>query len=469
MIRIEVQSRGGEAVDAPAVEFDEQGGTIGRAKESTLVLDDPNKYISRRQAFISFRGGACFLRDNGTALPTLVNGNAIGKDNEVAVRDGDQIGIGDYTLAVRALRASIRARSRDEIPDPFADRVRVEPFLSRAALEVIPPDFDRLREPGERRAVPQEPENDELGIIRPPAESLDTLFGLKAPGFSDALDHVDPLVGSLPQPAADKLIPDFGFSPPRTPVQQRDDVHILSTSIPVPEPCVPAAQAPVNDGHSAPHESSQAQGEQPHDSGTDADTEALLRAFIAGTGVDRLQLPRGLTPEVMNQIGQLLREAVRGTLELLVARAVVKREIRARDITILVARENNPLKHSITPEAALAKLLGPEAHGFMPAVAAMRDAYRDLRSHQFGVMAGMRAALAGVLERFDPARLEERIQQRGTIDAFISGGRKARLWEMFERLYTDISREAEDDFETLFGKAFLKAYEAQIAKLKQED
>jgi FHA domain-containing protein len=308
--------------------------------------------------------------------------------------------------------------------------------------------------------------------MRPPMESLDTLFGLKASGLSGTPDHIESIVGSPSEPLADNLIPDFGFSAPRTPVQQRDDAHILSTSIPVPEPFVAAAEVEsggVAETHPGPDGKSPVIAEQPARPEAEADTEALLRAFVSGLGLERLQLPQGLTPEVMTQVGALLREAVRGTLELLVARAVVKREIRARDITILVARENNPLKHSITPEAALAKLLGPEAHGFMPPVIAMRDAYRDLRSHQFGVMAGMRAALAGVLERFDPARLEERIQQRGKIDAFISGGRKARLWEMFERLYTDISKEAEDDFETLFGKAFLKAYEAQIGKLKQED
>jgi FHA domain-containing protein len=197
--------------------------------------------------------------------------------------------------------------------------------------------------------------------------------------------------------------------------------------------------------------------------------DELLRAFQAGTGVKQLQLPKGLTPEVMNLVGQLLRESIQGTLELLVARAVTKREIRARDITILVARENNPLKHSVTLEAALNTLLSSQPQGFMPPAAAMRDAYRDLRSHQFGVMAGMRAALTGVLERFDPARLERRLAQRGAIDALMPGGRRARLWEMFEQLYAEISKEAEDDFEMLFGRAFLKAYEAQIAKLKQED
>jgi len=44
-------------------------------------------------------------------------------------------------------------------------------------------------------------------------------------------------------------------------------------------------------------------------------------------------------------------------------------------------------------------LLAPPTRGFMPAAPAMRDAYDDLRAHQFGFIAGMRAALEGVLAR----------------------------------------------------------------------
>jgi FHA domain-containing protein len=171
---------------------------------------------------------------------------------------------------------------------------------------------------------------------------------------------------------------------------------------------------------------------------------------------------------MMNLMGQLLREAVGGTLELLLARALTKQEVRA-PVTVIVARENNPLKFSPTPEAAMTNLLSPSVQGFMPAVAAMRDAYNDLRSHQFGIMAGMRAALVGVLERFDPAHLERMLTQKSSIDALIPSGRKAKLWQTYEQFYAEILREAEDDFEALFGKAFLRAYEAQIRKLDHEE
>jgi FHA domain-containing protein len=74
-----------------------------------------------------------------------------------------------------------------------------------------------------------------------------------------------------------------------------------------------------------------------------------------------------------------------------------------------------------------------------------------------------------VLERFDPAHLECRLTQKTVVDALLPINRKAKLWDLFAERYKDISREAEEDFHVLFGKEFLRAYEAQIAKLEQDD
>jgi FHA domain-containing protein len=184
--------------------------------------------------------------------------------------------------------------------------------------------------------------------------------------------------------------------------------------------------------------------------------------------VPELKIPGGVTPEFMNLMGKLLHESVRGTLDLLLARALTKREVRAQ-ATVIVARENNPLKFSPTVEAAFTNLLALRGQGFMGPADAMRDAYNDLRSHQFGFMAGMRAALEGVLARFDPAQLEGRLTHKSVLGSLVPASRRARLWELYEQLYREISKEAQDDFQTLFGKEFLRAYEAQIDKLEQED
>ena len=46
--------------------------------------------------------------------------------------------------------------------------------------------------------------------------------------------------------------------------------------------------------------------------------------------------------------------------------------------------------------------------------------------------------------------------------------RKARLWELFQELFGQLQTEAQDDFDDLFGRAFLKAYEEQLARLRRE-
>jgi FHA domain-containing protein len=195
-----------------------------------------------------------------------------------------------------------------------------------------------------------------------------------------------------------------------------------------------------------------------------ADTAALLAAFREGLATPTVQID-ALTPDLMRLIGQLIHESAKGTVDLLVARAALKREVRA-EATMIVARENNPLKFSPSADAALQHLLAPPTRGFMAAAPAMRDAYDDLRAHQFGFIAGMRAALEGVLQRFDPAVLEGRLTKGSMLQSLVPGSRKARMWEVFTEHYAQISNDASEDFHTLFGKAFLKAYEEHIDQLK---
>ncbi len=198
-----------------------------------------------------------------------------------------------------------------------------------------------------------------------------------------------------------------------------------------------------------------------------AHDDALIAALLQGLGAPGVRIDT-LSPELMLLIGQLLRESTRGAVELLLARAALKREMRAQ-MTMISARENNPLKFSPSAEAALQHLLSPPSPGFMAPAPAMRDAFDDLRAHQIGVMAGMRAALDGVLQRFDPQQLEAKLSKRSAIDSLIPATRKARLWEAFQQLFGQLSSEAQDDFDELFGKAFLAAYEEQLDRLSAED
>ena len=203
--------------------------------------------------------------------------------------------------------------------------------------------------------------------------------------------------------------------------------------------------------------------------GGDADIVALTAALREGLAVHNLP-PESLvlTPALMRLLGRLVHEATRGTVDLLVARAALKREIRA-EVTMIVTRENNPLKFSPSAEVALGHLLSPPARGFMESGKAMRDAFDDLRAHQFGFLAGMRAALEGILKRFDPAILEGKLtQKKSMLSSLIPAKRKAQMWDVFTELYGQISSEASDDFHELFGKEFLRAYNEYIDQLAKD-
>ncbi|WP_295989070.1 type VI secretion system-associated FHA domain protein TagH, partial [uncultured Variovorax sp.] len=311
---------------------------------------------------------------------------------------------------------------------------------------------------------------------------------------ADPLAALQQAAPAAPVPRPDHLpIDQFGFTPPKAvepprppapppvmapapapmpvpaqqPLAQFDDMTGQPIRISGPEgsgkPLEPLE--PLKPPAPAPSPAARPVQQQPSHERMASDDE-LLAAFLRGLASTH-QPPEMLTPGLMERIGSMLRSATEGTLQLLLTRQEFKREVRA-EVTMIAAQANNPLKFSPTVEVALAHLLGPGVRGFMPPEAAMRDAFNDLRAHQFGVMVGMRAALAHVIARFEPAELEKKISAKTALDALFSANRKAKLWDQFVSLYGGIASEAEDDFHSLFGKAFLEAYEEQMARLKSD-
>ena len=191
---------------------------------------------------------------------------------------------------------------------------------------------------------------------------------------------------------------------------------------------------------------------------------ALWAAFCEGTRVP-LALPHGLNADQMRMLGMLVREAVDGAVRLMALRAMTKTELRA-NVTVIRARNNNPLKFSPDCEAALTQMLQAPLRGFMPGPLAMQDAMHDLEGHAIGTMAGMKAALAGVLARFEPAQLEAKLAGKTMLDTVIPGARKARLWDLYLQHAEAIRLEAQEDFQKLFGEAFVAAYEEQLDQLQ---
>ena len=196
------------------------------------------------------------------------------------------------------------------------------------------------------------------------------------------------------------------------------------------------------------------------------DTQGALRAFLEGAGVPHKELSAADSERMLRECGAILRSAVEGIMMLLLARAEMRKEFEAEERTMVAARDNNPLKLMSDPHEAMDFLFDPaeRTDGFLDPVQAVGDACEDLRTHELALMAGMRAAIQGALRRFDPNVIEREFEkaQKG----FSLASRKSRLWELFVLQQDKLSREAQDDFNKVFGRDFMGAYQAQIRRSK---
>jgi len=236
----------------------------------------------------------------------------------------------------------------------------------------------------------------------------------------------------------------------------------LFTDVVPPEPEAPEIAAPPPSPEKSKAPAAERAAPQPASERTGSDL-ALLDAFFDGAELEDMRLSDEQAEEIMYVMGQIYREVVSGLMELLATRSSIKNEFRLSQTTIQPA-QNNPLKFSLGADDAMAALLTRRGRTYVPPVQAIREAVGDVKAHQVAVLAGMQLALSGLLRRFDPADLEERMRNDRSL-ASLLGGKKARYWDAFKQKYKDLTVEAEDDFHSLFGKEFNRAYEDQIRKL----
>lgn len=509
----------------------EAGASLGRSPECDLVLDDPGKFISRIHATVSVRGGEYFLKNTGSN-PSIVNDRPLTKGKEILLVDGDCIVIGDYQLDVRFEAIPIKQALVAAVPINNVDLPLFEPPVPVKPLPLPPfentsaaVDLQTYQAPlvdalaGARiLAVGKDSGtadllNDPLGL---------NLFGAASPLSGDAgfdlspqfraaeSDHVPPellpfqmpgldnilpsplplplpLATPLPTPGNRFVIPDdydpfadflpLSVAPADKPASTPDlSVAVVAASLPAPTaPSSSLVHSEILADKLAPTATPTlvvAPAEAiPSVAGSDsaainAGDSEILKALLRGLGLPDLKLNCSGV-QVAETVGAMLREATAGTIDILMARTLTKKESRI-DMTMIAVNANNPLKFFPNPDSALTQMLTSAMAGYMPPVQAMQSAFSDLKAHELAVIAGMRAALAAVLHRFDPARIEAGLAVPGVMDKMMASHRKARSWDRLVELYSEIARDADDDFQRLFGEEFSQAYAKQVERLQPE-
>ena len=194
-----------------------------------------------------------------------------------------------------------------------------------------------------------------------------------------------------------------------------------------------------------------------------ADIAELKAAFLRGAGIDAAQISSDLTPELMELLGKLMATSLQGTIDLLALRSLVKAEVKA-DVTMVVVRNNNPLKFFPDSQTVLTQMLRKKMPGFMEPLESIDDAFHDLHAHQLGVVAGMHASMDHMLARIRPDALEASLGKPTLMDTLLRSRRTGALWAKYARRYARMVGSAKDLFRTLFGAAFLAAYEKEVER-----
>ncbi|MFC6520368.1 type VI secretion system-associated FHA domain protein TagH [Undibacterium arcticum] len=194
--------------------------------------------------------------------------------------------------------------------------------------------------------------------------------------------------------------------------------------------------------------------------------QELLDAFMRGAGIAQDPAGRGigskLTPELMEMLGKLLSVSIRGTHNLLSSRSMVKRAVQA-DVTVVVKRNNNPLKFLQDSDTIILQMLRKKMPGFMEPVEAMQEAYGDLYAHQKAMLAGFSAGVRDAMDRFHPRHISDHVPEPIGMDKWFPSRHKAQMWDAYGVRFRQIRKEGIHHEQPAIGNAFLNAYERNRA------
>ncbi|WZV80017.1 type VI secretion system-associated FHA domain protein TagH [Burkholderia pseudomallei] len=450
-----------------AVVFHAPGGTIGRDSDNHLVLRDDTRQISRLQALLQVADDACLLKNLSSVSTIEVNRVPIGYAQAQRLNMGDIIRIGPYLLRAEPDDATIERTVEAAATGPRRRRRRRPPRRLRrrgratTAGGLLHERFGlgKAQGAGEQsgaRAAParhrdspasaaprdlNQLSTDPLDLFAQPHGNPDARAGAaregedRAPPTVTQPDHAPEWTQHVRVQPAQSAPP--AASRPGAPAARSGDIPGADDASDMPSR-VRASPAPAP-----------------------ATPETLLQAFFEGAGLDTAAEQHHWSAEQLFVAGQLLALFANGTVELLSSRSILKREVKA-DMTMLLDRENNPLKLLPDGSAVLRQMFGLPLPGFMTPQSAVSDAFQDLHAHQIGMVAGMRAALMDLLTRFSPQRLRERDAAPQWYEKRVPALYKARLWDRYATTHRDTLFAIEDDFASVFGKAFLSAYDAEV-------
>lgn len=478
-VTLKFQSSGMVPGDGRPMQMKGGSLTVGRGPGNDLVLPDPDRMLSKSHFVIEDHNGKIVIVDfstNGTFLnyskaplgrtpTTLNNGDVLSAGGyELVVEIGQELADLDDLMPRRPEQTGLSHGNADNAPDPFA--MLDDPGQGGDFLD------DLLGAEG----GPTGPKN--LGASDPIDDLLPPLGEEEDPFFEKPKDGREGEGASLPMhnpSVSDSFAPSGKSSPGLIPDDWDDflaptDDEISArdeTPPPEPEPAAPPIpeDPPLQEPAPTPPADTVQQASVPPapPAGAGGDQSAA-RAFVAALDVEDLVIEDADLERSMTRMGRVMRMMIVGLREILMTRTSIKSEFRI-DQTMISSGGNNPLKFSLSEDDAVIALVKPKAKGYLSSETATEQALGDIKAHEIAMVTGMEAAIKGVLAKLDPEMLAGQIETSTAIGSMFKG-KKARYWEVYEKMYAQISDQAENDFHELFSREFARAYKEQLEKLK---
>lgn len=485
--------------------FTNQGGTIGRGDDNLWILQDPDRYISSRHSEISFENGQYYLTDLSTN-GTFSNGASvpIGKGNTVKLKDGDKFTLGDYEFLVSAWQEERVNSSAEFAPAPFTESQSFDdPFASPQDQDFFssatPFGNDGFGDPfgahvssAEPLFSPEHEETDPLAFFDKSSNDLAsnsyTNQAFNQATHSDRADVMNqsiiwpesrPEIQATSQPASGAIPDDWdaeiGLEPGGAPSVINNAAAMSSQ----PEKIQPQAEKSAAEitnekilAELALLKQQAREQAQTKDAATKSEpvTKNSRRSvtgnektLIEALGLASQNLSDEKILEITQVVGELVRETVTGMMQVLSSRSSIKNEFRM-NVTTIQPVENNPLKFSANVDDAMDNMFIKDGNSYKKPVDAIKEGFEGIAEHQIAILAGIRTAFKGVIERFNPVELEKRFEKYNK-SGLIPGMTKAKNWESYTHYYHDLVDDMDNSFQHLFGYEFVQAYEEQLQKL----
>lgn len=445
MLILEIESYQKTNTQQPVRKQLEEGKLrIGRDISNEWSLIDPARVLSKQHCLIEYNGQDYILTDTSTN-GVFINSStdALGRDNSLTLKSGDTIRISDYEINVRVESKSVEHLVAPAAPAPVVEqRTAVSPPPPPPPVSVIDDNRDW-------KSILEDEPKPEVSIPEP----------------SGAIDVPELAQGHYDAPSVGMSIPeDWGTS---SPAQNDIQPLVEKTEDPIPEQISStneAAEAAVNQPQPQPQPMPVQTPQTAPAQAVPADQQALITAFLKGAGINpETKLPAD-AEQTMREIGGLFRQVTMGLMGVLAARGDIKSEFRLSQ-TMIRPTANNPLKFSLNIDEAMVALLSKRGQGYMQADEAFEEAFEDIKAHQLAVLTGMQSAMKNLLKRLEPQKIQDQGEDRRGVKKLL-GGQKSKFWDEYVVLYKTLFQQSEDDFQTIFGHEFAKAYEQQILNQK---